>query len=50
MGSVLSGIGRLGNRSAHLTNTNPDESEFVVEQLPDGSFISFRTLDERSEW
>lgn len=50
MGSVLSGIGRLGNRSAHLTNTNPDESEFSVEPLPDGSFISFRVLNERIEW
>ncbi|WP_231290997.1 BACON domain-containing protein [Alistipes timonensis] len=50
MGSVLSGIGRLGNRSAHLTNTNPDESVFVVEQLPDGSFRRFRVLNERIEW
>ena len=50
MGSVLSGIGRLGNRSAHLTNSYPDESEFVVEQLPDGSIISFRALNERIEW
>ena len=50
MGSVLSGIGRLGNRSAHLTNTNPDESVFSVEPLPDGSFISFRVLNERIEW
>lgn len=50
MGSVLSGIGRLGNRSAHLTNTNPDESVFSVESLPDGSFISFRVLNEQIEW
>ena len=50
MGSVLSGIGRLGNRSAHLTNTNPDESVFSVEPLPDGAFISFRALNERIEW
>lgn len=50
MGAVLSGIGRLGKRSAHLTNTNPDESVFSVESLPDGSFISFRVLNERIEW
>lgn len=50
MGSVLSGIGRLGNRSAHLTNTNPDESVFSVESLPGGSFISFRVLNEQIEW
>lgn len=50
MGSVLSGIGRLGNRSAHLTNSYPDESEFSVEPLPDGSIISFRALNERIEW
>ena len=50
MGAVLSGIGRLGNRSAHLTTTNPDESVFSVEPLPDGAFISFRALNERIEW
>ena len=50
MGAILSGIGRLGKRSAHLTNSYPDESEFMVEQLPDGSFISFRALNERIEW
>lgn len=50
MGAVLSGIGRLGKRSAHLTNTNPDESVFSVESFPDGSFISFRVLNERIEW
>ena len=50
MGAILSGIGRLGKRSAHLTNSYPDESEFVVEQLPDGSIISFRALNERIEW
>lgn len=34
MGAVLSGIGRLGKRSAHLTNSYPDESMFSVEPLP----------------
>ncbi|WP_279070586.1 BACON domain-containing protein [Alistipes timonensis] len=50
MGAVLSGIGRLGKRSAHLTNSYPDESEFMIQQLPDGSIISFRALNERIEW
>lgn len=50
MGAVLSGIGRLGKRSAHLTNCRLDDSESMVEQLPDGSTVSFRVRNERVEW
>lgn len=50
MGAMLSGIGRLGRRSANLTASCKDETDYGMEKLHDGTVRSYKILDERIEW
>lgn len=51
MGAILSVIGRLGKRSAHLTATNKNETEYRIEISTDGTIIRhYEVLEEIVHW
>lgn len=51
MGAILSAIGRLGKRSAHLTATNKNETAYPIEISPDFSKLHYyEILDEVVHW
>lgn len=51
MGSLLSVIGRLGKRSAHLTATNKNETAYRIEISTDGTITRYyEVLEEIIHW